>query len=49
MIQLTVNTKRQRFDGDPEMPLLWFLRDVLSSPAPSTAAAWGCAAPAPST
>jgi isoquinoline 1-oxidoreductase alpha subunit len=29
MIQLTVNTKRQRFDGDPAMPLLWFLRDEL--------------------
>ena len=29
MIQLTVNTKRQQFDGDPAMPLLWFLRDEL--------------------
>jgi isoquinoline 1-oxidoreductase alpha subunit len=29
MIQLTINTKRQRFDGDPAMPLLWYLRDEL--------------------
>jgi isoquinoline 1-oxidoreductase alpha subunit len=29
MIQLTVNGKAARFDGDPQMPLLWFLRDVL--------------------
>ena len=29
MIQLTVNGKRVRFDGDPDMPLLWYLRDVL--------------------
>src|SRR6202162_2302819 len=29
MIQLTVNGKVTKFDGDPEMPLLWFLRDEL--------------------
>jgi isoquinoline 1-oxidoreductase alpha subunit len=29
MIQLTVNGKAARFEGDPDMPLLWFLRDVL--------------------
>ena len=29
MIQLTVNRKPQRFDGDPDMPLLWYLRDEL--------------------
>jgi isoquinoline 1-oxidoreductase alpha subunit len=27
MITLTVNGKSQRYDGDPEMPLLWVLRD----------------------
>lgn len=27
MIRLKVNGKRQSFDGDPTMPLLWFLRD----------------------
>lgn len=27
MIKLKVNGKNQQFDGDPEMPLLWFLRD----------------------
>ncbi|MFN8000716.1 MAG: (2Fe-2S)-binding protein [Acidobacteriota bacterium] len=30
MIKLKVNGKNQQFDGDPEMPLLWFLRDELN-------------------
>ena len=30
MILLTVNGTRRTFDGDPAMPLLWFLRDVLA-------------------
>jgi isoquinoline 1-oxidoreductase alpha subunit len=29
MIRLKVNGKERSFDGDPEMPLLWYLRDVL--------------------
>jgi isoquinoline 1-oxidoreductase subunit alpha len=29
MIQLTVNGVGQHFEGEPEMPLLWYLRDVL--------------------
>jgi isoquinoline 1-oxidoreductase alpha subunit len=29
MIRLTVNGNPHSFDGDPEMPLLWYLRDVL--------------------
>jgi len=29
MIRLKVNGVAQSFDGDPEMPLLWYLRDVL--------------------
>ena len=29
MIQLKVNDTATRFDGDPDMPLLWFLRDEL--------------------
>ena len=29
MIQLTVNGTHHSFDGDPDMPLLWYLRDVL--------------------
>ena len=28
MITVTVNEREIRFDGDPEMPLLWFLREV---------------------
>jgi isoquinoline 1-oxidoreductase subunit alpha len=28
MITLKVNGKAVQFDGDPSMPLLWFLRDV---------------------
>ncbi len=29
MIQLNVNGAERHFDGDPEMPLLWYLRDLL--------------------
>lgn len=30
MIKLKVNGKNPQFDGDPDMPLLWFLRDELN-------------------
>jgi isoquinoline 1-oxidoreductase alpha subunit len=29
MIQLRVNGTERQFEGDPDMPLLWYLRDVL--------------------
>ncbi|MEM8799940.1 MAG: (2Fe-2S)-binding protein [Pseudomonadota bacterium] len=29
MIKLTVNGTEREFDGDPEMPLLWYVRDHL--------------------
>lgn len=29
MIQLKVNDVEQSFSGNPEMPLLWYLRDIL--------------------
>src|SRR5215475_12073002 len=29
MVTLRVNGQEQTFDGDPTMPLLWYLRDVL--------------------
>jgi isoquinoline 1-oxidoreductase alpha subunit len=29
MVKLNVNGVEQTFDGDPSMPLLWYLRDVL--------------------
>lgn len=38
MIQLTVNGTQRSFDGDPEMPLLWYLRDILGL----TGAKFGC-------
>ena len=38
MIQLTVNSIARQFDGDPEMPLLWYLRDRLQL----TGAKYGC-------
>jgi|SRR5579871_1278262 isoquinoline 1-oxidoreductase alpha subunit len=38
MIQLKVNGVAQEFDGDPEMPLLWYLRDVLGL----TGTKYGC-------
>ena len=38
MIRLKVNGKDKAFDGDPEMPLLWYLRDV----AGLTGTKFGC-------
>ena len=38
MIRLRVNGKAASFDGDPEMPLLWFLRDRLQL----TGTKYGC-------
>ena len=29
MIQLKVNGVQRTFDGEPDMPLLWYLRDIL--------------------
>jgi aerobic-type carbon monoxide dehydrogenase small subunit (CoxS/CutS family) len=29
MVHFKVNGVERSFDGDPEMPLLWYLRDVL--------------------
>src|SRR5258708_11261902 len=29
MLTLRVNGEAQTFDGDPSMPLLWYLRDIL--------------------
>ena len=37
-IQLTVNGERQSFRGEPEMPLLWYLRDILGL----TGSKFGC-------
>lgn len=37
-ITLTVNGTRRTFDGDPTMPLLWYLRDELGL----TGAKYGC-------
>jgi isoquinoline 1-oxidoreductase alpha subunit len=30
MIELTVNGEKRQFDGDGDMPLLWYLRDELA-------------------
>src|SRR5882672_3720485 len=38
MIRLKVNGKEKMFDGDPDMPLLWYLRDV----AGLTGTKFGC-------
>jgi isoquinoline 1-oxidoreductase alpha subunit len=38
MIRLKVNGQEKAFDGDPEMPLLWYLRDV----AGLTGTKFGC-------
>lgn len=38
MVKLTVNGKPQQFEGDPNMPLLWFLRDEMAL----TGTKYGC-------
>ena len=38
MVSLTVNGTSRSFDGDPTMPLLWYLRDVLQM----TGTKFGC-------
>jgi len=38
MVHLTVNGVARSFDGDPEMPLLWYLRDILGL----TGSKFGC-------
>ncbi|MCU1326327.1 MAG: (2Fe-2S)-binding protein [Bryobacterales bacterium] len=40
MIKLKVNGRERSFDGDPEMPLLWYLRDELAM----TGTKFGCGA-----
>ncbi len=40
MIELTVNGESRKFDGDGEMPLLWYLRDY----AGLTGTKYGCGA-----
>ncbi|MFP4004106.1 MAG: (2Fe-2S)-binding protein [Alphaproteobacteria bacterium] len=40
MIRLTVNGEERRFDGDGQMPLLWYLRDELGL----TGTKYGCGA-----
>ena len=38
MIELKVNGAEQSFNGEPEMPLLWYLRDILGL----TGSKFGC-------
>jgi isoquinoline 1-oxidoreductase subunit alpha len=38
MVHLKVNGQSRTFDGDPEMPLLWYLRDILGL----TGTKYGC-------
>jgi isoquinoline 1-oxidoreductase alpha subunit len=40
MVKLTVNGKTQTYDGDPDMPLLWYVRDDLRL----TGTRFGCGA-----
>lgn len=40
MIRLKINNRDRAFDGDPEMPLLWYLRDELAM----TGTKFGCGA-----
>jgi isoquinoline 1-oxidoreductase alpha subunit len=38
MVHLKVNGQARTFDGDPDMPLLWYLRDILGL----TGTKYGC-------
>ena len=38
MIEITVNGSVKQYDGDPAMPVLWYLRDLLEL----TGAKFGC-------
>jgi len=38
MLTLTINGREHAFGGDPEMPLLWYLRDILGL----TGSKYGC-------
>nr|WP_308446016.1 2Fe-2S iron-sulfur cluster-binding protein [Alteromonas salexigens] len=38
MMKLTINGKSRQYDGDPQMPLLWYLRDELHM----TGTKYGC-------
>lgn len=38
MIKLSVNGQERQYEGDPEMPLLWYVRDVLGL----TGSKYGC-------
>ena len=38
MIELKINGSKKQFEGDPEMPLLWYLRDALEM----TGTKYGC-------
>ena len=40
MVRLTVNGVQRSFDGDPDMPLLWYVRDELGL----TGSKFGCGA-----
>ena len=40
MIKLNVNGEAKSFDGDPKMPLLWYVRDILQL----TGTKYGCGA-----
>ena len=40
MIKLNVNGEDRSFDGDPKMPLLWYVRDILQL----TGTKYGCGA-----
>ena len=38
MVKLTINGEQREFDGEGDMPLLWFLRDILGL----TGSKYGC-------
>ena len=47
MITLKINGQQKNWDGDPDLPLLWFLRDEIGLTGTNMASARHFAAPAP--
>jgi aerobic-type carbon monoxide dehydrogenase small subunit (CoxS/CutS family) len=44
MLKLTINGKATQFDGDPDMPLLWYLRDGVDLKGTKFGCGMACAA-----
>ena len=46
MIRFKLNGQEQTYDGDPSMPLLWYIRDIAGLSGTKFGCGWAYAAPA---